>query len=293
MAEIRRGFGGDGGERLPWLEPVEDEDEVEEVGGFGGLVIVGLIALAAIVLVVAGIVWYRHSRAQTADIGTLIQAPDTPYKVRPTNAGGMEITSAGAVAEKTGVGGDINSPIDLTGLPEQPIVGPGSSQAAAPSPAAAAPVAQAQPQQHPAPQPPVAAPPAPALARPQPAPAPVKVAPPLPARIASAPVQLKPAPIVPKPTPVAPPVRQAEAPVPATGLKGGTIQLGAFSTEAKANSVWKTLSGRFGALGGLGMSINTVQSGSSTLYRLRASGAGAGKVCAQLKVAGESCSVVG
>jgi hypothetical protein len=76
-------------------------------------------------------------------------------------------------------------------------------------------------------------------------------------------------------------------------LKGGTIQLGAFSTEAKANSVWKTLSGRFGALGALGMSINPVLSGSSTLYRLRASGAGAGKVCAQLKVAGESCSVVG
>jgi hypothetical protein len=101
-----------------------------------------------------------------------------------------------------------------------------------------------------------------------------------------------------RPTPVAPPVRPPAvapppAPTPAAALKGGTIQLGAFSTEAKANAVWKTLSARFGALGALGMSINPVLSGSATLYRLRASGAGAGKVCAQLKVAGESCSVVG
>src|SRR6478735_974505 len=142
MAEIRRGFGNDtiGGERLPWLEPVEDEDDFEEVGGFGGLIIGGLVVLASIVLIVAGIVWYRNSRAQVADIGTVIQAPATPYKMRPTDPGGMEIASAGAVAERTGVGGDINSPIDLTGLPEQPIVGPGSAQAAAPSPAAAAPV---------------------------------------------------------------------------------------------------------------------------------------------------------
>ena len=73
MAEIRRGFGGDsvGSERLPWLEPVEDEDDFEEVGGFGGLIIGGFVLLAVIVLIVAAIVWYGHSRAQTADIGTV------------------------------------------------------------------------------------------------------------------------------------------------------------------------------------------------------------------------------
>jgi len=296
MAEIRRGFGGDAGERLPWLEPVEDEDDVEEVGGFGGLIIGGLLLLVAIVLVVAGIVWFRHSRAQTADIGTLIAAPATPYKTRPTDPGGMEIASAGAVAERTGVGGDINSPIDLTGLPEQPVVGPGSTQGTTPpaptQPQAAQaqpaqpPVAQAQPTPHPAaPAPAPVMPPPPALVRPQPAPAPTTVA--------SAPVRLKPAPVPPRPVPVAPPVRQAAAPAPATDLKGGTIQLGAFSTAAKATSVWKALSSRFGPLAALGMSVNPVQSGSATLYRLRASGAGAGKVCAQLRVAGESCSVVG
>jgi hypothetical protein len=40
------------------------------------------------------------------------------------------------------------------------------------------------------------------------------------------------------------------------------------------------------------MSITPVKVGDNTLYRLRASGGDARKVCAQLRVAGESCNVV-
>ena len=71
------------------------------------------------------------------------------------------------------------------------------------------------------------------------------------------------------------------------------VQLGAFSSEAKANAAWKNLSGRFGFLKGLTQSVAAVQSGDKTLYRLRASGGNGGDICRRLKTAGESCSVIG
>lgn len=82
------------------------------------------------------------------------------------------------------------------------------------------------------------------------------------------------------------------AKTPATG--GGQIQLGAFSTEAKANAAWKTLSSRFSFLAPLEKSVMPVASGDKTLYRLRAAAGGrASSLCARLKVAGETCAVVG
>jgi len=109
-----------------------------------------------------------------------------------------------------------------------------------------------------------------------------------PAEVAAA----KPAPIA--PAPVAP-ARVAPAAVPeAKSLSGGVIQLGAFSSPAKANEAWKSLSGRFGYLKPLTSAVTPVSSGGKTLYRLRASAGGqAGTVCGKLKVAGETCAVVG
>lgn len=69
----------------------------------------------------------------------------------------------------------------------------------------------------------------------------------------------------------------------------GTIQLGAFSSEASAKSAWQTLSERFRYLEPLTHSIIKVESGEKTLYRLRASGPGAANLCGRLRVAGETC----
>ncbi len=77
--------------------------------------------------------------------------------------------------------------------------------------------------------------------------------------------------------PAQPPQRPAQAPAAAGG--GATIQLGAFSTGASANSAWTALSGRFRYLAPLSRSVIPVQSGGRTLYRLRASGPGAADVC--------------
>lgn len=114
------------------------------------------------------------------------------------------------------------------------------------------------------------------VARPEPAPkAPAPAAPPP-----------QPAPERPAPAPAATP-----APAPAAG--GGTIQLGAFSSQAGANRAWSALSGRFRYLAPLNHSVVPVRSGDRTLYRLRAAGPDAAGICRRLRVAGEDCTIVG
>jgi hypothetical protein len=76
-------------------------------------------------------------------------------------------------------------------------------------------------------------------------------------------------------------------------LAGGTIQLGAYGSAALAKDAWSKLSKRFAYLAPLAMSVEPVEVGGSTLYRLRAGAGGqAGTICGKLKVAGESCLVV-
>jgi len=280
MAEIRRGFGGEplGNERLPWLEPVEDEDDLPETGGGGGgRIALWLVVLLVVIAVLFGgfIVWQRH-RAQSADIGQLIHAPVGPYKEKPANPGGLPVNESDVIASRMGTGNDIDSPIDLSKIPEQPITGAGSDRGQEPQAPPKAPTA------------------ATASAPATPAPAPVTKAPPRPAiayapNAASAPVVKAP----PASRPSAPPVpAKAAAPTTPPLAGGGTIQLGALGSEAKAKQVWKSLSGRFASLAPLAMSITPVKVGDTTLYRLRASGGDARRLCAQLRVAGETCNVV-
>lgn len=99
----------------------------------------------------------------------------------------------------------------------------------------------------------------------------------------------QPAPAAPKAAPKAAP---APAPAPAPAAAGASVQLGAFSSQAGANSAWKALSARFKYLAPLSHSVTSTQAGGKTLYRLRASGPGAKDLCGRLRVAGESCVVV-
>jgi cell division septation protein DedD len=261
MVEIRRGYGdAPRGERLPWLEPVEDEYEPEPNGG-AGLAVIGLALLVLIGLGIGGYMLYRHWTASRADIGQIIRAPETPYKVRPADPGGLVVDPTGQVAEHTGTGGDIDAPLDLGALPEKPITGPGSEAGAS------APIS---------PRAVLAAPPL----------APGKMPPP--AAIVHAP--LPPAPVAPKPVPASEKAGAEPAPPAPTG--SGIIQLGALNSEAKAKQVWKAMAGRFAFLKPLTMSVTPVKVGDNTLYRLRASGGDARSLCARLQIAGEVCTVV-
>lgn len=244
-------------DRLPWLEAVEED---EEPGVGAGRLIAALIAgLIAIGLIVGGVYWLRQRGTAEGGSGEgeLIAAPEGAYKERPQDPGGMRVEGAGDVAYSASEGADVNSAIDLTALPEAPVTPPG------------VPVAE------------------PLLKAPPPTPAPP------PTRVAALPGKSAPAPAKPVPAKPAPAAASPEPIVEIAPGGGGTIQLGAFSSEAKANSAWKSLSGRFSFLGGLTSSVTPIKSGDNTLYRLRAGAGGDAKgVCAKLRVAGESCVVV-
>jgi hypothetical protein len=82
----------------------------------------------------------------------------------------------------------------------------------------------------------------------------------------------------------------------ASGAAGGArVQLGAFGSKPLAEDVWKKLSARFDYLAALSHSVEPVETGGKTLYRLRvavASAADATATCGKLRVAGENCMVV-
>ena len=238
-------LGPDDEDRLPWLEPVEEEPDDSGLGG--GKLAIWLVAMLAVIgLILAVFFWTRGDNQASAGGGALIEAPDSYYKERP--AAEAPATSDDEIVYSASKGDDLNSMIDTSGAAETPVND--DRQPAAPAPA-----------------------PPPAAAKPgaaAPAPA-AKLA-------AKAP---------PKPVAAVAPA----TPEPVSG--GSTIQLGAFSSPAKANAAWKSLSGRFSFLGGLTQSVVPVQSGDKTLYRLRANGGDAGDICGRLRTAGESCSVVG
>jgi cell division septation protein DedD len=99
----------------------------------------------------------------------------------------------------------------------------------------------------------------------------------------------------PRPTPKLATPKVIEAPEPASGGSGQTLQLGAFSSEGRARAAFKSLSERYGYLEGFEAMIVPVVSDGKTLYRLRTTAGSPGQardVCGRLKVAGEACSVV-
>ena len=90
------------------------------------------------------------------------------------------------------------------------------------------------------------------------------------------------------------PVAAPRAPAPGSASGGSLVQLGAFPTEAVANSAWTSLSKRFAYLAPLGKSVQPVATNGKTLYRLRVNAGSANQaadLCGKLKVAGENCFI--
>jgi outer membrane biosynthesis protein TonB len=287
MSDLGRGTGGGGTaeeDRLPWLEPVEDEGGDEGVSA-GRLVAGLMVALVALGLIVGGVYWLKQRADGSAGPNgdpTLIAAQPGAYKVKPTEPGGMDVKGQGDSSYAASEGADPDGKIDLSAIPEAPIARDGkpAQQATQPTPAPAATPAPAKPVE---------------VAKATPAPTSVKTVP-LPASkpatvAAPKPEVAKPAPAKPEPAKPAP-VKEEKALASSSG--GATIQLGAFSSEAKANEAWKSLSGRFGYLGALSKSVVPVTANGKTVYRLRAAAGGqASSICSRLKIAGEACVVVG
>jgi hypothetical protein len=110
-------------EPLPWLAPVEDEDEPRGISArkmLGAL----LVVLVAALIVAGTFFWIgRHNSAVTGP-PELIRAPAQPYKVKPSNPGGLDINGESETAFETSAGEDKDSKLDLGKLPEAPVARP-------------------------------------------------------------------------------------------------------------------------------------------------------------------------
>ena len=92
-------------ERLPWLE-ASDFDEPDSSIDLGRMAGFGLLAL--IVLAAGAAAYWYVSRVQVSgdlqSIGSTIAAPEGPYKVRPTEAGGKVFEGTGDTSFAVGEG---------------------------------------------------------------------------------------------------------------------------------------------------------------------------------------------
>lgn len=92
----------------------------------------------------------------------------------------------------------------------------------------------------------------------------------------------------------APPMARPSAAVPGAGSGGSLVQLGAFPSEAAANSAWSAVARRFAYVASLGKQVQPAEVNGRSLYRLRVNAGSAGAaadICGRLKVAGENCFV--
>src|SRR5262245_44234264 len=141
MSDIRAGDDLEDGDRLPWLEAVEEE---EEGGGPSLLKIIVsvLIGLVILGLVISGLYWMRTGA--TGPSGPeVIEAEKGDYKVKPADPGGMKVEGSGESSFAASEGEETSGKLNMEAVPEAPVERPPppapAPPAAKPAPKAAAP----------------------------------------------------------------------------------------------------------------------------------------------------------
>src|SRR5690348_18248194 len=90
----------------------------------GALVVVLLAAL----IVASTFFWLGRRDSATGGTPELIQAPPGPYKVKPENPGGLDISAESETAFETSAGEDRNSQLDTSKLPKGVTIKPAEEQ---------------------------------------------------------------------------------------------------------------------------------------------------------------------
>jgi hypothetical protein len=105
-------------ESLPWLEAVENEDGPRAISARKMLVGLTLILLAA--AVVAGTMfWLGRQDPAPGGAPQLIRAEPGPYKVRPSDPGGLDVAGDSETAYSTSAGEDPDAALDVRKLPPE------------------------------------------------------------------------------------------------------------------------------------------------------------------------------
>ena len=122
-------------EQLPWLEAVDDEDGPSGIPARRMLAAL-LVVLLAAALVFATFFWLGRQNVGDTGAGApeLIRADPKPYKVKPTDPGGLDVAGESETAFQTSAGEDTDAQLDLSRMPEQ-AVAPPPKPAAEPKPA--------------------------------------------------------------------------------------------------------------------------------------------------------------
>jgi hypothetical protein len=137
-------------EQLPWLQPVDDEDEPRGISARKMLAALLVVIVAG--LIVAGtFFWLGHRGSAVAGPPELIRAPSEPYKIKPPNPGGLNISAESQTAFETSAGEDKDSRLDTSKLPANTVIKPAEDSAKATAAPAEKPVPVAEPDAPPAP----------------------------------------------------------------------------------------------------------------------------------------------
>ena len=103
---------------LPWLEAVENEDGPRAISARKMFVALVLVLLAG--AIVAGTMfWLGRQDPAVTGAPELIRAEPGPYKVKPTEPGGLDVTGESETAYSTSAGEDPDAALDVRELPPE------------------------------------------------------------------------------------------------------------------------------------------------------------------------------
>ncbi len=113
-------FGGSD-ERLPWLE--SDDERQDDTADTGRIIAFALVGLLVVVAVVGALWWFSRSRPDPALVadGSLIEAPDSPYKERPDTPGGRDVEGTGNTSFEVAEGRRSDARVAEEAAPARPV----------------------------------------------------------------------------------------------------------------------------------------------------------------------------